>query len=145
MTSRHSRARHSTDNSSAQPLGMTEFASEVTASWDRAMASGLACYESWLKVVSTPLSAALGVDPSRPFAAGANGERRASVLPWMPKLETQVIPFRRATDPPGAEGSRITMRMAMPAIFGASAVSIDTLVPLPATEAGGGEVTPAHV
>lgn len=132
MTTRHSRAQRPATQADVEPTSMTELACDMANVWDHALASGMACYESWLKIASTPFNAALGFDPSKAFA---DGERRTAVLPWVPKLEAQVIPFRRATDPPGAEGSRITMRMAMPAMFGASAFSIDTLVPLPKPEA----------
>lgn len=143
MTTRHTRAQRSVAHSATEAPDLTELATEVASSWNRAMASGLACYESWLKAVSTPFTATLGLDPSQTSSVAADGERRAGVLPWMPKLETQVIPLRRATDPPGAEGSRITMRLAMPPVFGASAVSIDTLMPLPTAAASERDVPTA--
>lgn len=135
MSTRQSRGPRPAARSGAEAPDMTELGRDLAASWEQAMMSGLACYESWLKIVSSPFNGAFGFDGARLLGAGADGERRASGLPWVPQFDTKVIPFRRATDPPGAEGSRITMRMAMPAVFGASAytnvLSVDTLVPMP--------------
>lgn len=131
MATRQSRAQAS----AAETLSASQFARDVAASWDRAAESVLAWYESWLKIVSMPFDVALRRERSR-----ANGsDRRAAALPWVPQFDAKVVPLRRASDPPGTEASRVTMCVAMPAVFGLGAFTnmlrVDTLLPLPSPAA----------
>lgn len=71
------------------------------------------------------------------FAANAapasDDDRRNAVLPWLPKVESTVVPFRRRDDPPGAEGARISLRVRVPGLpwseHSGSVISIDTMTP----------------
>ena len=147
MTTRHSRGRDATARSGTElSAATTELARDIAAFWDSAAMSGQALFEGWLKLVGAPFDAAMRrVVPSIEDLP-ADGERRADALPWVPKFDTGVVPLRRADDPEGAEASRITMRMAVPGVFGAgvctNVVSIDTLVPRPASAAE--SERPAH-
>lgn len=63
--------------------------------------------------------------PARP----EGDRRRVSDMPWVPRLEAQVIPLRRNTDPPGGEATRFSMRLPLPwADGGANIVSIETIL-----------------
>jgi hypothetical protein len=62
--------------------------------------------------------------------------RRASDMPWLPRLEAQVIPLRRNTDPPGGEATRFSVRVPMPwAGAGANLVAVEAIVGAPDTAA----------
>lgn len=64
----------------------------------------------------------------RPVAAKED-LRRVSDMPWIPHLEAEVIPLRRKTDQPGAEATRISMRVPMPwPIGGADVISLQAIV-----------------
>ena len=59
-------------------------------------------------------------------------ERRHAEIPWVPKLESTVIPFCRSEDEPGAEATRLSMRMRVPTLpwmGGSNVISIDTVMP----------------
>lgn len=66
-------------------------------------------------------------------AASDDDDRRDAVVPWLPKIESTVVPFRRRDDPPGAEGARISLRVRVPGLpwseSPGSVISIDTLTP----------------
>jgi hypothetical protein len=77
------------------------------------------------------------------------GERRHDDgLPWMPKVETTVIPLRRRTDPPGQHADRISMRVQIPNLpwlGGENVIAFDAVVPRSheteqQADAGGGKV-----
>jgi hypothetical protein len=59
-------------------------------------------------------------------------ERPLTPAPWLPEVSATVIPLRRRTDPPGAEGTRISMRFYMPGLpwngTGAKVIAVDALV-----------------
>ncbi|WP_407280843.1 hypothetical protein U5817_11440 [Aromatoleum evansii] len=59
-------------------------------------------------------------------------ERRQAELPWVPKIESTVIPFCRSEDEPGAEATRLSMRVRVPTLpwmGGSNVISIDTVMP----------------
>lgn len=66
-------------------------------------------------------------------AADPDDRRNNGLPPWLPKVESTVVPFRRRDDPPGAEGARISLRVRMPSLpwteGSGSVISIDTLTP----------------
>ena len=62
-------------------------------------------------------------------SAGNNVQRRTSDLPWVPRIDTNVIPLRRRTDQPGSQATRISMRLPMPwPMGGADVVSIEAIL-----------------
>lgn len=76
-----------------------------------------------------------GFGPMMPMMPEGDGERpegerrRVSDMPWVPRLEAQVIPLRRNTDPPGGEATRFSMRVPLPWTDGSSnIVSIETIL-----------------
>lgn len=59
-------------------------------------------------------------------------ERRHAEIPWVPKIESTVIPFCRSEDEPGAEATRLSMRVRVPTLpwmGGSNVISIDTVMP----------------
>ena len=90
----------------------------------------------WFELWTTMWSGWLGYGVQRhPGAArpAAGGERRREDgLPWVPKVETTVIPLRRRTDPPGQQADRISMRMQVPSLpwlGGENVIAFDAVVP----------------
>lgn len=73
---------------------------------------------------------ARGPGMSAEQGAHADGDRRrVSDMPWVPRLEAQVIPLRRNTDPPGGEATRFSMRVPLPWTDGSTnIVSIETIL-----------------
>lgn len=130
MATRQSRAAPAGTGS----LTPDRLARDLAAAWEQVAASCVAWYESWLEIVTLPFAAALRGERSFPRPAAPEHERRAGALPWVPQFDAQVIPLRRASDPPGREASRLTMSVAMPAVPGAAGCAgllrVDTVLPL---------------
>jgi len=113
---------------------------------------GLPWMGPWLEFWTSMWTGWLGQGLRHPLAGavhrrGGMERRHEEGLPWMPKVETTVIPLRRRTDPPGQQADRISMRMQVPTLPwlpGGNVISIDTVVPRvraddEASEPGGGE------
>lgn len=60
---------------------------------------------------------------------GEAARRQEDSLPWLPRVETTVIPLRRRTDPPGEQAEKISLRVQMPWLGGGNVIAIDTVVP----------------
>ena len=64
---------------------------------------------------------------------GADSEdRRQNAVSWMPQFESKVIPFRRSDDLPGAEATKLSMRLRVPVfpwMGGSNIIAIDTVMP----------------
>jgi hypothetical protein len=95
----------------------------------------------WMEFWQRELQRMWGVGPTMLALRGARRDgdmRRASDLPWLPRLEAQVIPLRRNTDPPGREATRFSMRMPLPwSGAGGNVVAVETIVGAP--DVGGAE------
>ena len=94
----------------------------------------------WMELWQREMQRLWGIGPSMfaPRGARPGGDmRRASDMPWLPRLEAQVIPLRRNTDPPGGEATRFSVRVPMPwAGGGANLVALEAVVGAPDTAAG---------
>jgi len=65
-------------------------------------------------------------------ASGGTDDRRQASVPWLPQVETTVIPFRRREDAPGVEATRLSLRFRVPAfpwLPGTNIIAVDTVVP----------------
>lgn len=63
--------------------------------------------------------------------SGEPERRQEDVLPWVPKVETTVIPLRRRTDPPGQQAAKISMELRVPSLpwlGGGKVIAIDALL-----------------
>jgi hypothetical protein len=101
----------------------------------------------WMTYWAEVWGAWLGGFPGVSVASlkGKEERRQEDGLPWLPKVETMVIPLRRRTDPPGGAAARISMRMQIPPLSwlgGGNVIAIDTLVPRPVKSEA--EPTPAQ-
>lgn len=64
--------------------------------------------------------------------SGEPERRQEEALPWVPKVETTVIPLRRRTDPPGQQAAKISMELRVPALpwlGGGNVISMDAFLP----------------
>lgn len=87
--------------------------------------------ELWAGFWTTWLGPGFQVWPTGERQPPGSERRQEDGLPWMPKLETTVIPLRRRTDPPGQHAEKISLRMQLPNLpwLGDSKViAIDTVV-----------------
>ena len=86
----------------------------------------------WMEFWQREFQRLWGIGPTMFGPSGArrdSGMRRASDLPWLPRLEAQVIPLRRNTDPPGREATRFSVRMPLPwSGPGGNVVSVEAIV-----------------
>ena len=103
---------------------------DVTAAW-----MGMPWVNLWMQSWATWLGQH-GPDIAPARASGrtrsARPERRRAELPWVPKIESTVIPFCRTEDEPGTEATRLSMRVRMPTLpwmGGSNVISIDTVMP----------------
>ncbi len=73
-------------------------------------------YSKWMDFWQREVLRLWGIGPTMFALRGRrDGDmRRASDMPWLPRMEAQVIPLRRNTDPPGGEATRYSMRVPMP-------------------------------
>lgn len=91
--------------------------------------------EAWVDIWSAWMDVATKAG-SASQSSGEAGDRRhlAVGIPWVPRVESTVVPLRRSSDPPGATSSRISMRLQMPTLpwlgdGGSNVIAIDALVP----------------
>lgn len=96
--------------------------------------AGLPWLEAWLKIWQ--LAANLQYHGERPTDGAEevkDDRRRDPEAPWLPRIESTVIPLCRRTDPPGSEAARITMRFSVPNVpwagTGGNVIVLDTLLP----------------
>jgi len=95
--------------------------------------SGLAWKEGlkWMELWQRESQRMWGMRPVVSVSRGPRneGDRRVSDMPWVPRIEAQVIPLRRNTDPPGGEATRFSMRVPLPWADGnTNIVSIQTIL-----------------
>ncbi len=94
---------------------------------ESAMLEGMKWFDVWLQ--GTQRFWSIGFRTLGRPVTGKEDLRRASDMPWIPHLEAEVIPLRRKTDQPGAEATRISMRVPMPwPIGGADVISLHAIV-----------------
>lgn len=102
----------------------------LTASW-----LGLPWVNMWMQVWSTWLEQFAAIAAARKSGLPATEERRQDGLPWLPQFDSTVVPLRRRDDLPGAEATKVSMRVRLPAFpwvaAGSNVVAIDTLIPRP--------------
>ncbi|MCC4117356.1 hypothetical protein LLG90_18540 [Aromatoleum toluclasticum] len=103
---------------------------DVTAAW-----MGMPWVNLWMQSWATWLGQHdEGHPPARSSgrARSRRPERRHAELPWVPRIESTVIPFCRSEDEPGAEATRLSMRLRVPTLpwmGGSNVISIDTVMP----------------
>lgn len=72
--------------------------------------------------------------------ADRDDERRLRGLPWLPYVETTVVPLRRSSDPPGAEAAKVSLRLRVPSSpwtpSETNVISFDALMPRSAATGG---------
>lgn len=90
-------------------------------------------WTAWMQQLSA-LTALPGGDSER------DDERRLQGLPWLPYVETTVVPLRRSSDPPGAAAAKVSLRVRVPTSpwtpSESNVISIDALMPRSAATAG---------
>lgn len=90
----------------------------------------LRAFDVWLRLWEQIWAVAPA--PARPRRGGEHERRHADNVPWVPQFEATVIPLRRRTDPPGAEATRLSMRLPMPPMpwseGGANVISVETII-----------------
>lgn len=106
----------------APPSPMTELAAAfMFLPWMKLWADAWA---GWIQQYEASTSAKPGDADSE--------DRRQNVVPWLPQFESKVIPFRRSDDVPGAEATKLSMRIRVPAfpwMVGSNIIAIDTVMP----------------
>lgn len=108
--------------------GGVDPASWVTLS-ESAMLESMKWFDVWLQGTQRFWSAGLRAFGPLGMPRPKDGQRRSSDLPWVPQLDAEVIPLRRKTDQPGAEATRISMRLPMPwTVGGADVISLEAIV-----------------
>lgn len=89
--------------------------------------------EFWANYWTTLLGQGLAAPQSVSQRRGEGTDRRhGEGLPWLPKVETSVIPLSRRTDPPGQQADKISMRVQVPNlpwIGGGNVIAFDAVVP----------------
>lgn len=104
--------------------------SDLAAAW-----TGMPWINLWMQSWATWLGQH-GPESAPAHASGRvrapRPERRHAEIPWVPKIESSVIPFCRSEDEPGAEATRLSMRVRVPILpwmGGSNVISIDTVMP----------------
>ena len=130
------RARQETAQSTAYQVGQglidpAPWIGMTGAAWSEGL--------KWMELWQREIQRLWGIGPTMFALRGPRREgdlRRASDMPWLPRLEAQVIPLRRNTDPPGGEATRFSVRLPMPwAGAGANLVAVEAIVGAPDTAA----------
>lgn len=93
----------------------------------------------WMNLWMNSWSALLGpygpttsIRPATRTQLALKADRRETEVPWVPQIESTVIPFRRRDDRPGMEATKLSMRVRVPSlpwVGGSNVISIDTVMP----------------
>lgn len=104
--------------------------SDLTAAW-----MGMPWFNLWMRSWARwlgPQNLAGGRMHSSVRADSGRPERRHEEAPWVPRIESTVIPFCRSEDAPGSEATKLSMRVRVPTLpwmGGSNVISIDTVMP----------------
>jgi hypothetical protein len=100
---------------------------ELFAAW-----MGVPWMNMWVDTWRTWLQQCDAAMPRLQDTTPVTDDRRQAAVPWLPQLETTVIPFRRREDAQGVQATRLSLRFRVPAfpwLPGSNSIAIDTVVP----------------
>jgi hypothetical protein len=134
-------ARKVLEHDTAQAPPRNRVTDHVAGAWPVAEVADL--WMPWMNLWMRSWSAMLGpygpttsIRPA-PTPLALKADLREPDAPWVPKIESTVIPFRRRDDRPGMEATKLSMRMRVPSlpwVGGSNVISIDTVMPHPKEE-----------